>query len=55
MVVKPPIKKLSPKAKTLSSFFSKVANDNRPPKKIFLGLALFVAGFLLIFGALFLV
>lgn len=53
MIVRPPEKKISSKAATSSFPFSKVANDNKPPKKAFLGWILFIIGLVLLMGALF--
>ncbi len=49
MIVRPPEKK--PILKTLPPFFSKVANDNRPPQKILIGWILLGTGMLLLIGA----
>ena len=52
MIARPPEKKFSSKS-TPSSFFVKVANDNRPPKRIFLGWIFLVAGVLVVLGTTF--
>lgn len=53
MIARPPEKKLASPAKPSPSLFSKAANDNRPPKRITFGWALFITGFLLIISAFF--
>jgi hypothetical protein len=51
MIARPPEKKPLLKTKTFPPFFLKVANDNRPPQKIFLGWILFGTGVLLLISA----
>ena len=53
MIVRPPEKKPSSSISDLSSFFSNVANDNRPPQKALFGWFLFMVGFLLLVGTFF--
>lgn len=53
MIVRPPKKSLSLKGKPHSPFFSKPANNNRPPKRNCLGWICFVAGLLLSMSAFF--
>ncbi len=51
MIVRPPEKKPFLKTKTFSPLFSKVANDNRPPQKAYMGWVLLGTGALLLMGA----
>jgi len=53
MIARPPEKKSFLKTKTFPPFFSKVANDNRPPQKILMGWILLGAGVFLIISAFF--
>ncbi len=51
MIARPPEKKFSSKTTSHSRRFVKVANDNRPPKRIFLGWVVILTGILLLLGA----
>ncbi len=53
MIARPPEKKSILKTKPLSSLFLKVANDNRPPQRTFLGWVFLGVGSLLLIGAFF--
>jgi len=53
MIARPPEKNFSSKKTITSPLLGGVANDNRPPKRIFLGWIVFLAGILLFLGAAF--
>jgi hypothetical protein len=53
MIARPPEKKSSSQTKAHTPFYIKVANDNRPPKKVTIGWILFVMGFLLLASTFF--
>lgn len=53
MIARPPEKKFSLKTSRSLSLASKIANDNRPPKRSFVGWVFLVLGLTLFVGAVF--